>query len=63
MKSNFYILFKSYRDKLLIKQQQLVKQTENYEAAEHKEVSEFKQKPLLKFNEFNHEEENEIKEM
>ena len=63
MKSNFYILFKSYRDKQLIKQQQLAKQTENYEAAEHKEVSEFEQKPLLKFNEFNDEEENEIKEM
>ena len=62
MKSNFYILFKSYRDKQLIKQQQLAKQTENYEAAKHKEVSEFEQKPLLKFNEFN-DEENEIKEM
>ena len=63
MKSNFYILFKSYRDKQLIKQQQLAKQTENYEAAEHKGVSEFEQKQLLKFNEFNDEEENEIKEM
>ena len=63
MKSNFYILFKSYRDKQLIKQQQLTKQTENYEAAEHKEVSEFEQKSLLKFNEFNDEEESEIKEM
>ena len=63
IKSNFYILFKSYRDKQLIKQQQLAKQTENYEAAEHKEVSEFEQKPLLKFNEFNDEEKNEIKEM
>ena len=36
---------------------------ENYEAAEHKEVSEFEQKPMLKFNEFNDEEENEIKKM
>ena len=53
MKSNFYILFKSYRDKQLIKQQQLAKQKENYEAAEHKEASEFEEKPLLKFNEFN----------
>ena len=31
MKSNFYILFKTYRDKQLIKQQQLAKQTENYD--------------------------------
>ena len=63
MKSNFYILFKTYKDKQLITQQQLAKQAENYEAAERKEESEFEQKPLLKFNEFNDEEENEIKEM
>ena len=56
MKSNFYILFKTYRDKQLIK-------AENYEATERKEKSEFEQKPLLKFNEINDEEENEIKEM
>ena len=54
MKSNFYILFKTYRDKQLIKQQQLAKQTENYDG-ERKEESEFEQKPLLKFNEFNDE--------
>ena len=46
----------------MIKQQQLAKQTENYKAAERKEASKFEQKPLLKFNEFNDEEENEIKE-
>ena len=63
MKSNFYILFKSYRDKQLIKQQQLAKQMENCEAGEHKEVGEFEQKPLLKFNDFYDEEENEIKDM
>ena len=63
MKSNFYILFKTYKDKQLFKQQQLAKQAGNYEATERKEDSEFEQKPLLKFNEFNDEEENEIKEM
>ena len=60
MKSNFYILFKTYRDKQLMKQQQLAKQTENYDS-ERKEESEFEQKPLLKFNEFNDEEEAELK--
>ena len=63
MKSNFYILFKTYRDKTIMKQQLLAKQTENYESAEHKEEHECEQKPLLKFNEFNDEEEKEIKDM
>ena len=53
MKSNFYILFKTYKDKQLIKQQQLAKQAKNYKAAERKEESEFEQKSVLKFNEFN----------
>ena len=61
MKSNFYILFKTFKDKMLIKQQQLAKRAENF-AAERKEESEFEQEPLLKFNEFNDEEEKEIKE-
>ena len=63
MKSNFYILFKSYRDKAIMKQQLLAKQTENYKSAEHRDEHECEQKPLLKFNEFNDEEEKEIKEM
>ena len=61
MKSNFYILFKTFKDKMMIKQQQLAKQAENFEA-ERKEESEFEQKPVFKFNEFDDEEENEIKE-
>ena len=61
MKSNFYILFKTFKDKMMIKQQQLAKRAQNFEA-ERKEESEFEQKPLLKFNEFNDEEEKEIKE-
>ena len=62
MKSNFYILFKTYKGKQIIKQQQLAKQTGNYET-EYVETSEIEQKPLLKFNEFNDEEELEMKEI
>ena len=51
MKSNFYILFKTFKDKVIMKQQQLAKHAENFEA-ERKEELEFEQKPLLKFNEF-----------
>ena len=55
MKSNFHILFKTYKDKQLLKHQQLAKQTANYET-EHAETSEFEQKPILRFDEFNNEE-------
>ena len=60
MKSNFYILFKTFKDKMMIKQQQLAKQAENFEAERNEEL-EFEQKPVLKFNEFDGEE-KEIKE-
>ena len=63
MKSHFYILFKFYRDKEIMKQQLLAKQTKNYELAEHRVEQECEQNPLLKFNEFNNEEEKEIKEV
>ena len=62
MKSNFYILFKTYKGKQIIKQQQLAKETGNYET-EHVETSKIEQKPLLKFNEFNDEEKLEMKEI
>ena len=62
MKSNFYILFQTYRDKQLMKKQQLAKQTENYDG-ERKEESKFEQKPLFKLNEFNDEEEAELKQI
>ena len=45
----------------MMKQQQLAKQAENYEV-ERKEESEFEQKPVLKFNEFDDKEVKEIKE-
>ena len=60
MKSNFYILFRTFKDKMMIKQQQLAKQAENFEAERNEEL-EFEQKPVLKFNEFDGEE-KEIKE-
>ena len=54
MKSNFNILFKTYKDKQIIKQQQTSNETENAE------IRKFEQKPLLKFND---EEELEMKEI
>ena len=50
-----------FKDKMIMKQQQLAKRAENFEA-ERKGESEFEQKPLLKFNEFTDGEEWEIKE-
>ena len=62
MKSNFHILFKTYKDKQMLRHQQLAKQTINYET-EHAETSEFEQKPILRFDEFNDEEELEMKQI
>ena len=61
LKSNFHILFKSYHDKLMLRQQQLAKQPINYET-EHQEVNEFKQKLIKNFNEFSDGEEEELKQ-
>ena len=62
LKSNFHILFKSHRDKLMLQQQQLAKQPINYET-EHQEVNKFKQKPIKNFNEFSDREEEELKQL
>ena len=62
LKSNFHILFKTYKDKQILQQQQLAKQPINYET-EHAETSEFEQKPNLRFDEFTDEEELEMKEL
>ena len=43
IKSNFHILFKSYKDKQSLRHQQLAKQASNYEN-EHTETSKFEQK-------------------
>ena len=62
MKSNFHILFKTYKDKQMLRHQQLAKQKINYET-EHAETSEFEQKTILRFDEFNDEEELEMKQI
>ena len=61
LKSNFHILFKTYKDKQMLRQQHLAKQPINY-AVEHPETCEFEQKPILRFDEFTDEEERELKE-
>ena len=61
LKSNFHIMFKSYRNKMMIQQQTLAKNPVNYEN-EHKETREFEQKPIKNFDEFSDSEEQEIKQ-
>ena len=55
-------MFKTYKDKQVLRHQQLAKQVINYEN-KHPETSEFKQKPIVRFDEFNDEEELEMKEI
>lgn len=61
MKSNFHILFKTYRDKMNLRQQLAAKNPTNYET-KRKETIEFEQKPIANFNEFNDAEEEEIQQ-
>ena len=56
MKSNFLIMFKTYRDKMMIRQQMTAKNPATNEN-ERKETNELKQKPMKNFEEFNDEEE------
>ena len=58
MKSNFHILFKTYRDKMQI--QSLGKNPINYETV-RKETHVFQQK-LMSVDDFNYAEEGEVKE-
>ena len=60
LKSNLHILFKSYRDKQLMRQHSTAKNLSNYEDVK-KETSEYEQKPIKNFYSFNDEVENEIK--
>ena len=62
IKSNFHILFKTYKDKQTLRHQQLAKQAINYEN-DHAETCEFEQKMIPRFDEFNNEEELEKKEI
>ena len=61
LKSNFHILFKTYRDKMNLRQQLAAKNPTNYET-KRKETIEFEQKPIANFNEFNDAEEEEIQQ-
>ena len=62
LKSNFHILFKTYRDKQIMRQQSLAKNQANYENEQPKETHEHKQKPIKNFNEFSDSEEQEVKD-
>ena len=61
LKSNFHILFKTYKDKQMLRQQHLAKQLISY-AVKHPETCKFEQKPMLIFDEFTDEEDRELKE-
>ena len=52
---------KTYRDEMMMRQQNLAKNPENYET-EHKERCEFEQRPMKNFDEFSDSEEQEIKQ-
>ena len=63
LKSNFHNMFKTYRDKMIMRQQSLAKQPANYvvEQQQQQERFEFEQKPIKKFDEFSDGEEEEFK--
>ena len=60
MKSNFHVLFKAHRDKMMMRQQSTAKNPANYEI--QKEISDFDQKPIKNFDQFGDREEWEVKE-
>ena len=60
LKSNFHILFKAYRDKMMMRQQSLAKNSANYE--HQNETCKFEQKPIKNFDQFSDSEEREVKE-
>ena len=64
LKSNFHILFKTYRDKAILRQQQTITSTKhpaNYEN-ERIESNEFEKKTINNFNEFSDKEEEELRQ-
>ena len=62
LKSNFHILFKAYRDKMLMRQQSTAKNPAIYEVQNQKETCEFDQKPIKNFDQFSDSEERAVKE-
>ena len=61
LKSNFHMMFKTYRDKMMLRQQATAKNIENYEK-ERQDTCEFLQKPVKNFSQFSDSEEQQIKE-
>ena len=61
LKSNFHVLFKTYRDKMMFRQQATAKNIENYKK-ERQNTCEFKQKPIKTINQLSDSEEQQIKE-
>ena len=62
LKSNFHILFKAYRDKMLMRQQSTAKNPATYEVQNQKETCEFDQKSIKNFDQFSDSEEREVNE-
>ena len=60
LKSNFHILFKAYRHKMMMRQHLLVKNSANYE--QQNETCEFEQKPIKNSDQFSDSKEQEVKE-
>ena len=58
-------MFKSYRDKVILRQYQTITSTKNPANFENKreETGEFEQKPIKKINEFSDGEEEELKQL
>ena len=62
LKSNIHILFKAYRDKMLMRQQSTAKNPATYEVQNQKETCQFDQKPIKNFDQFSESKEREVKE-
>ena len=62
LKSNFHILFKVYRDKILMRQQSTTKNPATYEVQNQKETCEFDQKQIKNFDQFSDSDERQVKE-
>ena len=60
LKSSFHIMFKTFCDKMMVRQHQFAKNPANYKT-ENKETCEFEQKLIKNFDDFSDGEEEEIK--
>ena len=62
LKSNLHILFKAYRNKMLMREQSTAKNAATYQVQNQKETCEFDQKPIKNFDQFSDSEERDVKE-